>query len=137
MIDAKPGTLHLPHNILLSSRTNYDALKETLQQQQDIKFVYEERYGLYQIIYLSKVECDNKLFQFELFFDKKILSSMMLDFTCTGDDNQTLEQWLTEQVGNLRQFDWGKVHTYEHPKFCVPLISLKYERFGIPGAVLV
>lgn len=125
MIDPETGTLHLPHNIILASGTNYDALKEALQQA-DIKFVYEEHYGLFQIIYLNHVAHDNKLFKFELFFDKKILSSMMLDFTCTGNDNQTLEQWLTEQVGNLRQFGWGKVHTGEHPKFCVPLISLQY-----------
>jgi hypothetical protein len=129
MIDPKTGTLHLPHNILLAKGTHYDELKEILKQQSDMKFVYEEQYGLFQIIHLSKVEQDGKLFKFELFFDKKLLTSILIDFTCTDAGNETtLEQWLTAQVGNLRQFDWGKVHTDEHPKFCVPLISLKYNK---------
>ena len=128
MIDPKTGTLHLPHNIVLASGTNFDALKETLQQHTDIDSTFEERYGLYQIIYLSKVAHDNKLFQFELFFDKKLLSSMMLDFNCTNGSNQTREEWLTEQVGDLREFDWGKVNTDEHPKFNVQLINIKYTK---------
>lgn len=128
MIDPKTGTLHLPHNMVLSNSTNFDELKETLQQHTDIDSTFEERYGLYQIVYLSHVEQDGKVFQFELFFDKKLLSSMMLDFNCTNGNNQTREDWLTEQVGHLREFDWGKVNTDEHPKFCVPLISLKYRK---------
>lgn len=126
MIDRQTGTLHLPHHILLASSTNFDTLKTTLPPYTDIEFICEERYGLYQIIYLNKVAHDNKLFQFELFFDKKILRSMMIDFRCTAGSSQSLDQWLTEQVGELRKFDWGSVSTGEHPKFCVPLIQLKY-----------
>lgn len=127
MLDPQTGTLCLPHNILLSSGTNFDTLKETLQEHKGIDFVCEERYGLYQIIYLSHVEVDGLRYMFEIFFDKKRLTSILMDFECMSAGNGiTLEEWLTDQLGNLRQFSWGEINTIEHPKFCVPLISLKY-----------
>lgn len=124
MIDPNTGTFQLHQNILFGKGTGFDALKETLRQK-GVPFKEEQHYGLFQVIYLN-AQLDNKHFSFELFFDKKILSSMMFDFTCTGGAIETLEQWLTAQVGNLRQFTWGTVGTGEHPKFGVPLIKVKF-----------
>lgn len=118
------GHIHLTNSIVLQPGSDYDALKQHLSEA-NIDFSFEDSYGLFQSIYLNNILSENKKFSIELQFEKFRLCGLLVDFTCNIGHEITLEQWVADLIKN-NATDWGNIKTEIHPRFDVPLVSIKY-----------
>lgn len=124
LISPTSGHIHLTNSIILEPGTAYDTLKQLLTKA-NINFSFEDSYGLYQSIYLNNILTENKKFSIELQFEKFRLRGLLVDFTCNVGHEITLEQWVADLKKN-NTTHWGNIKTEIHPRFDVPLVSIKY-----------
>jgi len=117
------GHIYLTETLILQPGNDYETVKKQLTEEK-IDFKFEDSYGFYQSIYLN-VLTENKNFRIELKFEKFRLGGLLLDFTCNAGHEITLEQWVAELIKS-NTTNWGNIQTEIHPRFDVPLVSIKY-----------
>ncbi len=132
IIDIQNGNLNIPGVNTITPAMDYDVLKQNLLDK-NIDFTYEDHYNnLFGSIYINKIESGDTTFQFELHFNNKKLTGITLGFTTTDTPQdiesklQCYQEWVTIIKGMETDIPWGSILAEIHPRFDVPIISVRY-----------
>lgn len=126
IVNQDNGNFYFEKNISLVSCMLWKDLKKQLDLA-GLNYKEENHYQKWTTVYIPQIEGDQKAWRLELHFNQARLSGLLMDFACTGNPWEEMEEWLTEQLGKERKFTWGEAKCMEHPKFGVPLIKVYYE----------
>ena len=140
MINKETGEIRFTATLIVSPQTDNEvAMALTYNLQRNL----EDMRNGWKWIRLKSVESDSAKFHIALSFNNGVLQ--LLDFTVdpkdsdssdSGYDNwsaekeqirlKEFEKWLTNEVGQKRSFDWGKIQAVYDPKSSFSSIIVNY-----------
>ena len=137
IIDFKTGNINLSGKIMISKDQRYNEISKLKL----IKNTWDVANG-YKWIYFLPIEIEQLNYQISACYFEEQLSTINLSFhqidspQKTWNDwseekelsmEKTYEDWLTEQVGSERIFEWGAIGVYYDIKGGGTSINIKYK----------
>ena len=136
IINIQNGNFHITDSIVLSKDTTYDEIIKLAPTNRtwDIK-------NGFKWVYFNHIEIDGLLFNIGVcFYNAKLFC---IDFGFTDKQEKEItwdnwnekeelkrkviyEEWLANNIGERRNFDWGKVGAYFDPRSGTIAMNVKY-----------